>query len=323
MDASGARSPARPAAARSQPTGRARDAATRFDVADGIPNLRLACGCARPRRCAASTSARRSPAIRRATVCRALRARAERNAFARLLDRAIPGDARIVGRRLRHRPDVPVPRARRPRGRRRRSDARVARARRRRGRAIRARAACSSSRPISVSPASSAAPSTSSTRRASCTTRRDPRASFAQTGRSWRGRAASSCSASTTRSRAFRTRLRRAVARLSGYRVVPVRSGPARSRARAGAPRGLAARSVPASRGAPSHASPKCSAGSRRMASSICARIRARCSTTTPEDLFARAADNWGLESWLAQIGWMRTLGREGGLFFTIGRKEE
>ena len=41
----------------------------------------------------------------------------------------------------------------------------------------------------------------------------------------------------------------------------------------------------------------------------------------TPEDLFTRAADNWGLESWLTQIAWMRTLGREGGLFFTIGRK--
>ena len=36
-------------------------------------------------------------------------------------------------------------------------------------------------------------------------------------------------------------------------------------------------------------------------------------------DLFARAEDNWRLESWLAQLGWMRTLGREGGLFFTIG----
>ena len=35
------------------------------------------------------------------------------------------------------------------------------------------------------------------------------------------------------------------------------------------------------------------------------------------------AADNWGLESWLTQIAWMRTLGREGGLFFTIGRKDD
>jgi SAM-dependent methyltransferase len=41
-----------------------------------------------------------------------------------------------------------------------------------------------------------------------------------------------------------------------------------------------------------------------------------------PEDLFAPAPDNWRLESWLAQVGWMRTLGHEGGLFFTIGRRK-
>jgi len=41
----------------------------------------------------------------------------------------------------------------------------------------------------------------------------------------------------------------------------------------------------------------------------------------TPEELFTPAADNWAVERWLAQIGWMGTLGREGGLFFTIGRK--
>jgi SAM-dependent methyltransferase len=37
--------------------------------------------------------------------------------------------------------------------------------------------------------------------------------------------------------------------------------------------------------------------------------------------LFTRAADDWAVENWIAQIGWMRTLGREGGLFFTIGRR--
>jgi SAM-dependent methyltransferase len=40
-----------------------------------------------------------------------------------------------------------------------------------------------------------------------------------------------------------------------------------------------------------------------------------------PGDLLARAPDNWRLEGWLAQLGWMRTLGREGGLFFTVGRR--
>jgi SAM-dependent methyltransferase len=31
-----------------------------------------------------------------------------------------------------------------------------------------------------------------------------------------------------------------------------------------------------------------------------------------PEELFAPAADNWRFEGWLAQLSWMRTLGREG-----------
>jgi len=37
--------------------------------------------------------------------------------------------------------------------------------------------------------------------------------------------------------------------------------------------------------------------------------------------LFAPAADNWRAEGWLAQLGWMRLLGHEGGLFFTVGRR--
>jgi SAM-dependent methyltransferase len=37
--------------------------------------------------------------------------------------------------------------------------------------------------------------------------------------------------------------------------------------------------------------------------------------------LFNQATDNWRFEGWLAQLGWIRTLGREGGLFFTVGRR--
>jgi hypothetical protein len=37
--------------------------------------------------------------------------------------------------------------------------------------------------------------------------------------------------------------------------------------------------------------------------------------------LFEPAPDNWWLEGWLAQLTWMRTLGREGGLFLAIGRR--
>lgn len=39
------------------------------------------------------------------------------------------------------------------------------------------------------------------------------------------------------------------------------------------------------------------------------------------EELFARAADNWRVEGWLAQIGWMGALGHEGGLFITVGQR--
>ena len=41
------------------------------------------------------------------------------------------------------------------------------------------------------------------------------------------------------------------------------------------------------------------------------------------EDLFAPAADRWALEAWLAQISWAATLGREGGLFVMIGRRDD
>jgi SAM-dependent methyltransferase len=39
------------------------------------------------------------------------------------------------------------------------------------------------------------------------------------------------------------------------------------------------------------------------------------------EDLFSTAVDNWRVEGWLAQIGWMGALGHEGGLFVIIGRR--
>jgi len=40
-----------------------------------------------------------------------------------------------------------------------------------------------------------------------------------------------------------------------------------------------------------------------------------------PGDLLAPAVDDWAVEACLAQIGWMWTLGGEGGLFFAIGRR--
>ena len=39
------------------------------------------------------------------------------------------------------------------------------------------------------------------------------------------------------------------------------------------------------------------------------------------DDLFAPAGDDWAVEQWLAQVGWMEALGHEGGLFITVGRR--
>jgi 2-polyprenyl-3-methyl-5-hydroxy-6-metoxy-1,4-benzoquinol methylase len=40
-----------------------------------------------------------------------------------------------------------------------------------------------------------------------------------------------------------------------------------------------------------------------------------------PGDLFAQAEDDWAPETFLAQLSWMRTLGGEGGLFVAVGSK--
>jgi 2-polyprenyl-3-methyl-5-hydroxy-6-metoxy-1,4-benzoquinol methylase len=41
------------------------------------------------------------------------------------------------------------------------------------------------------------------------------------------------------------------------------------------------------------------------------------------DDLFTLASDDWRLEGWVAQLGWIRKLGHEGGLFVTVGRRRE
>src|SRR5580765_4098581 len=67
----------------------------RFDVVDGVPNLRLPAD--------ARTEAVREfyevapfPGYPPNETLESVRARAERSVFARLIDRAVPGDARIV-----------------------------------------------------------------------------------------------------------------------------------------------------------------------------------------------------------------------------------
>jgi len=41
------------------------------------------------------------------------------------------------------------------------------------------------------------------------------------------------------------------------------------------------------------------------------------------EDLFEPCGDDWWLERWLAQLGWIASLGHEGGLFITVGRRAD
>jgi SAM-dependent methyltransferase len=43
----------------------------------------------------------------------------------------------------------------------------------------------------------------------------------------------------------------------------------------------------------------------------------------TDEGLFDPDPDAWGLEAWLAQLGWMASLGHEGGLFIMVGRRRD
>lgn len=116
------------------------------------------------------------------------------------------------------------------------------------------------------------------------------------------------------------SRARRIVARLSGYRVVPF-DPVLRDR-----------RQEPARRDAwlrdqyrhPEEHTHTLAEVQRWFAENDVEYLRTYPSTVwddEPHDLFAGAEDNWPLESWLAQLGWMRTLGREGGLFFTIGRR--
>ena len=75
--------------------------------ADGIPNLRLP-GDSRTEAVRRFYERAPFPGYPPRDSLQALRARAERSAFARLLDRAIPGDARDRRDRMRDRSDVPA-----------------------------------------------------------------------------------------------------------------------------------------------------------------------------------------------------------------------
>ncbi len=138
--------------------------------------------------------------------------------------------------------------------------------------------------------------------------------------RRWRGQAASSCSGSTMPSRGCRCGC---AAWWRGFRVSvsfrSIRCCARGSRSRPVARRGCATSiSIQRSTGT---RSPRSRAGLPRTASSTCRTYPSAVAGDEPEDLFTAADDNWRFEGWLAQLGWMFTLGHEGGLFFTIGRR--
>src|SRR5262249_41153288 len=104
------------------------------------------------------------------------------------------------------------------------------------------------------------------------------------------------------------TRLRRAVARASGYRVVPF-DPILRDRSQDRERRAAWLRDQYRH---PEEHRHTIAEVQRWFAEHGVVYLRTYPSTVfddTPEDLFTPAEDNWGLESWLTQIGWMRTLG--------------
>ena len=118
-------------------------------------------------------------------------------------------------------------------------------------------------------------------------------------------------------------RLRRGIARLSGFRVIPFD------------PVLRARRSEPARRTAwlrdqyqhPEEHRHTLREVRRWFRENEIEYVRAYPSALLASDdseepgLFRPAADDWGLESFLAELSWMRSLAAEGGLFMTIGQR--
>jgi hypothetical protein len=156
--------------------------------------------------------------------------------------------------------------------------------------------------------------------RASCTTRRT-RARLRRVG-ALASRAAWSWWGSTTPWRGSRSAAP-AVAPRDRLSLDPVRPGAARPGERAGRARGLAARPVPPPRGTPAHGGRGAALVRGATVDFVRAFPRPRCTDEAPDDLFAPQPDAWAPERWLAQIGWIGSLGHEGGLFVMVGRRRE
>jgi SAM-dependent methyltransferase len=288
-----------------------------FDVVDGVPNLRLPAD--------ARTEAVREfyevapfPGYPPNETLEGVRARAERSVFARLIDRAVPGDARIVevgcgtGQMCLYlaRADRVV------------IGADLTRASLRLGAAAAARFKVDRvhfietdlGRPGLKAGAFDLVYSSGVLHHTP-----DPRASFARLAPLARPGGIIVVGLYNAFAR-IPSRLRRVAARLSGYRFVPFdpvlhdRTGD------------------PARRDAwlrdqyrhPEEHRHTLAEVQRWFADNRVEYLRSYPSAVLgdePDELFSAAPDNWRVEGWLAQLGWIHSLGAEGGLFLTIGRK--
>jgi SAM-dependent methyltransferase len=291
----------------------------RYEAPDGIPNLRLS-------RDARVEAVRRFyehapfPGYPPRDSLEWLRARAERSEFARLLDRAIPGDARIVeigcgtGQMTLYlaRADRLVIGADLARG----SLQLAARAARRFGIDRVQFIETDLLRP-GLKPASFDVVYSSGVLHHTP----DPRKAFARIAPLVRPGGMIVLGLYNAIAR-LPLRLRRLVARLSGYRIVPF-DPVLRDR-----------KSEPARRAAWLRDQYQHPEEHRHTLAEVQAwfeengieYVRAYPSALLGEDgegLFCNAPDNWRLEAWLAQLSWIHSLGHEGGLFVTVGRRAE
>jgi SAM-dependent methyltransferase len=289
----------------------------RYDAPDGIPNLRI--------KTEARTDTVRQfyevapfPGYRPQESLASLRARAERSDFARLLDQAIPGDARILelgcgtgqmSLYLAH-ADRLVIGADLTRG-----SLKLGAAAARRFGLERVHFVETDLRHPGLRPGSFDVVYSSGVLHHTP----DPRASFASLVRLVKPGGMIVIGLYNAFAR-IPLRLRRAVATLSGYRWVPF-DPVLRDR-----------RNEPARREAwlrdqyrhPEEHRHTLGEVRRWFAENGIDYVRAYPSALlgeTADDLFAPETDHWLPEAWLAQIGWMGTLGQEGGLFVTIGRR--
>ena len=288
-----------------------------FDAPDGIPNLRLP-GDARTESVRRFYERSPFPGYPPRDNLQALRARADRSAFARLVDQAIPGDARIVevgcgtgqmslylARVDRVVIGVDLTRASLRLG---------AEAARRFGLERVQFVETDLRRPGLKAGSFDVVYSAGVLHHTP-----DPRASFAQIAQLARPGGTIVLGVYNAFAR-VPSRLRRLAARLSGFRVVPF-DPVLRDRQHEPARREAWLRDQYQHPEEHSHTLAEVQGW---FAENRVEYLRAYPSAVLgeePGELFTRAADDWRPEGWLAQLGWIHALAHEGGLFFTIGRR--